>query len=117
LAAGDEEERSAVLQLPGSGERSVGIIEESESGTRDMEKASRSTEEILADDIQIVQAACIANQLLHLSRCFTKSPGQFAVVTTSVTCPDGIAKEMHARLDATVVAFFAEKNIVCDGRR
>lgn len=71
-----------------------------------------STEEVLVDDVRRVQAACISNQILHLSRCFTGSPGQSAVVTTSVTCPDDIAREMHTRLDATVRAFFTEEDIV-----
>lgn len=71
-----------------------------------------STEDVLVDDIRRVQTACISNQILHLSRCFTGSPGQSAVVTISVTCPDDIAREMHARLDATVRAFFAEQDIV-----
>jgi hypothetical protein len=76
-----------------------------------METNRLSTEAMLRDDIQTVQAACISNRILHLSRCFTNDIGHSAVVTTSVTCPDGIAKEMHARLDATVVAFFAEHGI------
>ena len=80
-----------------------------------MEKKSLSTEEVLVDDIRRVQTACISNQILHLSRCFTGSPGQSAVVTTSVTCPDDIAREMHARLDATVRAFFTEQDIVFEG--
>jgi hypothetical protein len=69
-----------------------------------------STEKVLADDIRRVQTACISNHVLHLSRCFTGAVGQSAVVTTFVTCPDDIAKEMHTRLDATVRAFFAEHN-------
>jgi pantothenate kinase type III len=68
----------------------------------------KSTEAVLREDILTVQAACVSNQMLHLSRCFTNSPGQSGVVTTSVTCPDGIAKELKARLDQTVEVFFAE---------
>jgi hypothetical protein len=75
-------------------------------------KKTLSTEEVIHDDIGTVQTACISNQILHLSRSFTGSAGQSAVVTTFVTCPDGIAGELHARLDATVTAFFAEQNIV-----
>jgi hypothetical protein len=80
-----------------------------------MEKKRLSTEEVLVDDIRRVQTACISNQILHLSRCFTGATGQSAVVTASVTCPDDIAREMHARLDATVRAFFAEQGIVFEG--
>jgi hypothetical protein len=69
-----------------------------------------STEKVLAEDIRRVQTACISNQILHLSRSFTSSPGHSAVVTTYVTCPDDIARDLHARLDATVRAFFAEHN-------
>ncbi len=74
-----------------------------------------STEGLLVDDILTVQKACISNQILHLSRVFTGSPGESAVVSTFVTCPDGIATELHARLDATVRAFLAEQNIVING--
>ncbi|MFL6303215.1 MAG: hypothetical protein ACJ72H_06700 [Candidatus Sulfotelmatobacter sp.] len=74
-----------------------------------------SKEEVLVDDIRRVQTACISNQILHLSRCFTGSTGQSAVVTTSVTYPDDIAREMHARLDATVGAFFTEQDMVFEG--
>lgn len=71
-----------------------------------------STEGVMADDIGTVQTACVTNQILHLSRSFTGAAGQSAVVTTFVTCPDDIAGELHARLDAAVQAFFAEQNIV-----
>jgi hypothetical protein len=78
-----------------------------------MEKQSLSTEEVLLEDTRTVKTACLRNQLLHLSRCFTGAPDHPAVVTTSVTCPDTIATELHARLDATVRAFMAEHDLVC----
>ncbi len=74
-----------------------------------------STEEVLADDVRLVQEACLSNKILHLSRSFTGALGHSAVVTTYVTCPDDLARELHERLDATVRAFFAEYGIVSDG--
>jgi hypothetical protein len=76
-----------------------------------MKKKTFTTEEVLQGDLRTVQTACITNQILHLSRCFTGAPGHSGVVTTSVTCPDDLALELHVRLDALVQAFFAEHDI------
>jgi hypothetical protein len=71
-----------------------------------------STEETLMDSFRAVERACLSNTIMHLSHCFTGAPaGHAAAVTTFVTCPDGIAQELHARLDATVQAVFAEHKL------
>ena len=73
--------------------------------------AGKTTEATMREDILTVQRACMGNQILHLSRCFTKSPGHAAVVVCYVTCDDEIATELHKRLDATAREFFAEHGI------
>jgi hypothetical protein len=80
-----------------------------------MEKQSFSTEEVLQEDIRTVTDMCLRNQMIHLSRCFTGDPDHFAVVTASVTCPDTVAAELHALLDATVRAFMTEHDFAYDG--
>ena len=71
----------------------------------------KTTEAALREDIQTVHAACIGNQKLHLSRCFTNSSCQAAVVVRYATCADEDAKVLHKRLDATVERFWAERGI------
>lgn len=62
-----------------------------------------STEAAMRNDILRVQAACVENQIMHLSHCFkdTPAPRQAAVVVRYITCPDDVATELHMRLDAT----------------
>lgn len=69
------------------------------------------TENVLVNAIQKVQTACISHQLMYMSHCFTDDPLHSAVVACFSVCPDEIAKELHAKLDATVAAFMAAHGI------
>jgi hypothetical protein len=69
------------------------------------------TEDVLMNSIQKIQTACISNQQLYMSHCLTNDPKHPAVVACFCVCPDNIAKELHALLDATAAEFFAEHGI------
>jgi hypothetical protein len=68
---------------------------------------NKSTEAVMQEDIKRVQISCVGRQILHLSRCFTKSPGQLGVVSCYVTCADPIAEEIQREMDDAVRRVFA----------
>jgi hypothetical protein len=74
-------------------------------------KIEGGTEGILMQAIQRVQAACISNQMMHLSHCFVDDPDYLAVVACFSVCPDNLAKDLHAKLDATAAEFYAKHGL------
>jgi hypothetical protein len=72
---------------------------------------NKSPEKVMQDDIKRVQLACVDNQILHLSRCFTKAPGQLGVVSCFATCDDPIAEEVQRELDDAVRRVFADHGL------
>jgi predicted metal-binding protein len=73
-----------------------------------------NTGDHLLNVIKHVQMACLGNEVLHLSNCFTGASRQAGIVTCFVTCPDEIAKEMHQELDLTVKEVFGKYHLTVD---
>jgi hypothetical protein len=73
----------------------------------------KSTEDWLDEAILQVQSASISKRIMHLSHVFTRDPNEyFAVNSLFFVCEDELAPELHKRLDAVVIEFFKEHNIL-----
>jgi hypothetical protein len=69
------------------------------------------TESTLMNAVQMVQTACLNNQMMHISHGFMNDPDHLAVVASFTVCPDDIAKELRTLLDATTREFLAAHDI------
>ncbi len=63
----------------------------------------------IVEMIHEVQAASCQGRVLHITKSFTDAPPpDLGVVACLVTCPDEVAKQLHAAIDALVNEILAE---------